>query len=46
MTGSELVAHIEEKIEQFRKDPPDTDFQRGYLTALENLIEEIERTRQ
>jgi hypothetical protein len=39
VTSEALVTlgYLERMIEQFRKDPPDTDYQRGYLAALEEL---------
>ena len=35
-----LGPHILEAIEQFLGDPPDSQFQRGYLAALVTVYEE------
>ena len=34
---SDAEQYIREAIDLFLKDPPDTDFQRGYLCALVNV---------
>lgn len=32
------VGYLRKMIGQFDKDPPDTDYQRGYLAALQELL--------
>lgn len=38
---SPAVASIKASIETFKADPPDDEFQRGYLSALEDLLEQV-----
>ncbi|MBS7790278.1 DUF3209 family protein [Roseococcus sp. SDR] len=41
----EALRDVGESIATFKADPPDTDFQRGYLAALRRLQGEIKRLR-
>jgi hypothetical protein len=36
----EALAYVEAAIRSFDGDPPDSDFQRGYLGALEDVLTE------
>lgn len=41
-THEEIIAYLKSSIEQFDDDPADTDFQRGYLSALKETLKVIE----
>jgi hypothetical protein len=36
--------YLQEALEKFDRDPPDTDFQRGYLAALKAIANEATAT--
>lgn len=37
---NDLIRRLNWSIATFDKDPPDSDYQRGYLAALKNMREE------
>lgn len=38
---SPAIASIKASIATFDADPPDNDFQRGYLGALQDMLEQV-----
>jgi hypothetical protein len=41
VTIEDALAIIEDKLASFQDDPADSDFQRGYQAALEEVLEEL-----
>ena len=46
ITVEEIKKYIEETISSFKNDPPDTDFQCGYLAAYMSIYEDMFMTRE
>ena len=42
-TAMKCLEPVEAAIRSFDRDPPDSDFQRGYLAALRDVHESISR---
>jgi hypothetical protein len=41
MNKQSIIVYLQEAITSFAKDPPDTDFQKGYLAALIEMLKVV-----